>query len=156
MRVGCVALALAIATVGCGDDDSSLLRDAGFSRGDAAINQCVPYYLASGRCELGLDAATDAHPVVNLSGLSCARVEGAANAECADLAWDFACGEHLDLIGCCTTQGRCGVLDPTGVLGCVDRQFFGASEMQCTADAGMDAGHEADSGTDEDASVPTT
>jgi hypothetical protein len=150
MRVGWLALVLSAFAMGCGDDDSAALRDGGFAARDATVDNCVPYYLATGLCEPGSDAGMGA--AVNLSGLSCEPTEGRADTECADIAWDFACGEHLDLIGCCTLQGACGVIDPTGVLGCIDRQVFGELPLSCTADPGMDAGAELDAG-DDDASA---
>lgn len=182
MRVGCAVLVLALVAIACGDDDSSALRDGGFSRRDAAIDQCVPYYLASGPCMSELDSgmaadasiepdagmSTDGR--VNLTDLSCELSTGSADTECDDISWDFACGEHLNLVGCCAVrvpdggtqdpdggaQGTCGVIDPTGVLGCIDRQVFGASAASCTPDLGMDAGSDEDASADDDASASAT
>lgn len=168
MRVGCAALVLAVAAIGCGDDDSSALRDGGFSRRDASIDNCVPYYLASGPCAperdagmgadagMAADAGMDTDRRVSLADLSCEPTEGRADTECQDIAWDFACGEHLDLVGCCTNDGACGAIDPTGVLGCIDRKVFGASGASCTPDPGMDAGDDQDASADDDAFVSST
>lgn len=168
MRVGCAALVLAIAAIGCGDDDSNALRDGGFSRRDAGTGHCIPYYLASGSCgsepdsgmeadaSMEADAGISADARVNLTGLSCEPTEGRADAECLDISWDFACGEHLNLVGCCTVGGVCGAIDPTGMLGCIDRQVFGASTKSCTPDLGMDAGGDEDASAEDDASVSAT
>jgi len=169
MRVGCAVLVLALVAIACGDDDSSALRDGGFSRRDAAIDHCVPYYLASGPCMSELDsgieadAGMEADARVNLTDLSCEPSTGSADTECDDISWDFACGEHLNLVGCCAMpdpdggiQGTCGVIDPTGILGCIDRRVFGASAASCTPDLGMDAGSDEDASADDDASADAT
>lgn len=148
MRVGFVALL--VLSLGCGDDDVAFGVDSGFVYRDASFDAgCLPYYLAAADRErdAGLDDA-GAFP------LTCGFTVGALDPECTDIAWSYAGGEHLALPGCCTEAGQCGVVDPTGALGCVDRRVFGVDANRCTYDASMDAG--TDDASDEDAAVPTT
>jgi len=157
MRVGVVTL-LVVWAVACGDDDIGGYADSGFSTRDAAFDAgCVlPYYLSAH--DRNPDAgADDAGQSMDAGALSCesfldagVRNDGTPDSECPAILWTFAGGERIGvdgggLEGCCI-HGQCGGLDPTGVVGCIPRAVFGASDMTCTADPNIDAGDDNDSG----------
>lgn len=148
MRVGCMALFI-LCALACGDDDNGALSSGDFRNRDAATG-CIPYYMATSTC----DARDSGGDTAKAPTLTCEFEAGDVDTECADITLDFACGERITLVGCCTADSHCGVIDPTGVHGCIERKFFGEAESSCTQDYNMDAG--SDDAGDDDASAPTT
>jgi len=135
MRVGVVTL-LVVCTLACGDDDAGGLPDSGYSTRDASIDAgCLPFYLSAS------DRNHDGGLLDGGATLSCDFRPGTLDSECANIDWNFAGGEHIDLAGCCAAEGQCGLLDPTGVLGCVARDVFGETSIASTVGSNNDAGN---------------
>ncbi len=148
-------LPLLMVAVACGDDDVSAAGDAGFVVPDASSSaECVPYFLSAADRDArdagnDMDAGGDGGTLT----LMC-DMPGLPDSECADIAWTFAGGEQISLVGCCTPAGICGGLDPSEVAGCITRDVFGLAPSSCTPASDVDAGR--DDAGDDDASVPST